>query len=167
MLVTIFLAFTVVAVSIAGVPSNTSPRHPKMYASEIFIPIGKTGNKISLLELSKISRSGLEKITGKKMNFWERHAFHSTQKKLKKGIDTDGVIADKKLQKIFGEGKGGDNGDSGFNLGGFALGFLLGPIGVLVAYLLNDDKKKNRIKWAWIGFAASILLYLLLFLSIL
>ena len=41
----------------------------------------------------------------------------------------------------------------GFQAGGFFLGFLLGLIGVLITYLINDDQKRNRVKWAWIGFA--------------
>lgn len=162
----IVIAFFVVTVSTASTPMNPGTEKSKVYASNIFIPIGKTGNKISLLELSTISRTDLEKITGKKMNFWERQAFKSAQKKLKKGINDDGVVTKKQLLKVFGEGKGGD-GETGFNLGGFALGFLVGLIGVLVAYLINDEKKKNRVKWAWIGFAAAVVLGLILVLSVL
>jgi len=33
------------------------------------------------------------------------------------------------------------DGSLAFYIGGFALGFLLGLIGVLIAYLINDDKK--------------------------
>ena len=51
-----------------------------------------------------------------------------------------------------------------FNLGGFALGFLLGLIGVLIAYLINDDKKSDRVKWAWIGLAAWIVILILVFI---
>ena len=48
---------------------------------------------------------------------------------------------------------------SGFHLGGFALGFLIGPIGVLIAYLIDDDKKRNRVKWAWIGLIAWVVIF--------
>ena len=155
---TFFLASLLITFSMASVPNHESPKNSKMCASEIFVPIGKTGNKISLLELSTISRTDLEKMTGKKMNFLERHAFYSAQNKLKKGIDNDGVVSNKKLQKAFGQG--GD-GESGFHLGGFALGFLLGLIGVLIAYLIKDDKKPNRVKWAWVGFGVVVVLVLI------
>jgi hypothetical protein len=47
----------------------------KLKASEVYIPIGKTGKKISLLELSTISMSGLQTLTERKMNFTERISF--------------------------------------------------------------------------------------------
>jgi hypothetical protein len=49
-------------------------------------------------------------------------------------------------------------------VGGFALGFFLGAIGLVLAYAVNNDgDKKNRIKGAWWGFiAAAVLLTILL-----
>jgi hypothetical protein len=44
----------------------------------------------------------------------------------------------------------------------FALGFLLGLIGLLIAYLINDDYKHNRVKWAWIGFGIVVVLNIIL-----
>lgn len=44
--------------------------------------------------------------------------------------------------------------------GGFFLGFLLGIIGVLIAYLTSDDK--DFIRSTWKGFGVYALLYLLL-----
>src|SRR4051812_45218966 len=125
-----FCASLVLSVSFASAPVVTTPKVLK--ASEIFFQIGK-GKSISLLELSSISRTELEKITGRKMNFFERMAFNSTRKKLKNGINNEGVVTNKKLKKIFDA-----DGEGGFHLGGFALGFLAGLIGVLVAYLIKD-----------------------------
>ncbi|HEV8284856.1 MAG TPA: hypothetical protein VGQ09_11140 [Chitinophagaceae bacterium] len=119
----------------------------KLKASEVYIPIGKTGKKISLLELSTISMSGLQTLTERKMNFTERISFRIAQKKLRKNIAADGTIEKKKLEKFFLK----RSGETGFHVGGFALGFFLGLIGVLIAYLINDDYKRNRVKWAWIG----------------
>ena len=48
---------------------------PSLDASKIYIPVGKSGQKISLLDLSKISQADLEILTGKKMNFIEKAAF--------------------------------------------------------------------------------------------
>lgn len=131
---------------------------PKLRADQTYVPIGKTGKKISLLELSTIHSADLEKITGRKMGFLEKFSFRITQKKLKKSIKADGTIDNKKLNKFLSK----RDGDTGFHVGGFALGFFLGLIGVLIAYLINDDYKHNRVKWAWIGFGIEVALYLLL-----
>ncbi len=163
----IFIAFCVLLVwSVSSAfttasmnPSTTVPSGLK--AADMLITVGKNGEKISLLELSTISRKSLEKITGKKMNLSQRLAFRGAQKKLQHGINSDGVVTDKKIKKMF-YGDGG----SGFNLGGFALGFLIGPLGVLIAYLINDDLKSSRVKWAWIGFGIGLVLGLVLILSV-
>lgn len=155
--VSLFIASLVLASSFAFVP--VKEKTPKLYASQVMIPIGKEGKKISLLELSTISKENLEKLTGRKMTGGERFAFKISQKKLKKGINAEGVVTNKKLKKAFFEG------ETGFNIGGFALGFLLGLIGVLIAYILNDEKKQNRRKWAWIGFGVALVLYLIIVLA--
>lgn len=153
--ITFFLAFTLLASSFASTPVHETPK--TVYASQIMIPVGKDGKKISLLELSKISKSDLEKMTGRKMSGMQALAFKGAQKKMNKGIDNNGVVTSKKMKKMFVEG------ESGFHLGGFALGFLLGLIGVLVAYLLKDDYSANRRKWAWIGLGAAVVLSIILF----
>ena len=154
-----FSAFLILSISFASAPTVITPKALK--ASAVIIQIGK-GKTISLLELSTISRTDLEKLTGKKMNFFQRMAFNGAQKKLQKGINSDGVVTNKKLQKIFDS-----SAEGGFHLGGFALGFLAGLIGVLVAYLIKDDLKPDRVKWAWIGLAAAVVLGLILFLTVL
>ncbi len=155
---TFFVAVLVLASSFASTPVSVTPG--VMYASQIMIPVGKDGKKISLLELSKISKADLEKMTGRKMNGVQAMAFKGAQKKMNKGIDNNGVVTSKKMKKVFAEG------ESGFHLGGFALGFLLGLIGVLVAYLLKDDYSANRRKWAWIGLGAAVVLSIILVLVV-
>lgn len=136
---------------------------PKLKASEIFFPVGNTGQKISLLELSQIKVKDLQTLTGRKMDVFDKASFTMAQKKVRKMINRDGTIDSKKLEKYM-KGKAGE---TGFHLGGFALGFLLGPIGVLIAYLLNDDYKSNRVKWAWIGFAAGVIINVVVFILLL
>ena len=123
-------------------------------ASEVYIPIGTTGKQISLLDLSKIDIKQFENISGRHLKFFDRLGFKIAQKKLRNSINADGTIENKKLNKFLDQG----DHSTGFHLGGFALGFLVGLIGVLIAYLINDDYKKNRVKWAWIGFGIYVVL---------
>jgi len=122
-------------------------------AHEIMIPIGKTGQKISLADFSKLSSGEYEKIAHVKLGFFDRIAYKQAMRKLNKGIAADGTITDKKVAELM---KPALDGETGFHLGGAALGFLVGLIGVLIAYLINDDKKSNRVKWAWIGFGVLV-----------
>ncbi|MDZ4808413.1 MAG: hypothetical protein SGI96_09080 [Bacteroidota bacterium] len=134
---------------------------PRIYANKVFIPLGISGDKISVLDLSRITVKETEAYTGKKMKFADRLVFKIAQKKLRESINPDGTLNDKKIAKF----KAKRGGESGFHFGGFALGFLLGIIGVLIAYLINDDYKSNRTKWAWIGFLVQAALALLALLA--
>jgi hypothetical protein len=136
---------------------------PALNANEIYLPVGKSGQKISLMELSKISLKDFETLTNRKMKFFDRLAFKSGQKKLNKGISEDGTIKKKKLQKFVNKFYGGE---TGFHAGGFFLGFLLGAIGLIIAYVINDDYKRNRVKWAWIGFGIAVVINIILIVAI-
>lgn len=157
----LFIALAIFTTSFASGNSSVLPskKPAKLNAAEVFIPIGKDGQKISLLDLSQMRVKELEILTGQKMKFKEKVGFRLAQNQLAKSISADGTINNKKMNKLAAKAVDG----SGFNIGGFALGFFLGLIGVLIAYLLSDDKKRERTKWAWIGFAAAIVLYLLIF----
>jgi hypothetical protein len=140
----------------ATVSVVSSLKNP-LKASEIFIPVGKTGKIISLLELSTIKMKDLQTLTGGKISFIDKLTLKAAQKQLRNSINYDGTFNSKKIEKLMkkrGDGKG-------FQAGGFFLGFLLGLIGVLIAYLINDDQKRNRTKWAWIGFAAFLAIFLI------
>ncbi len=139
----------------AATPGKIDSKNPK--ASELFLPIGQTGNQISLEDLSKISRKDFEKVSGHKMNAGQKMAFKIVQKKLRNMINEDGTVTNKTLLK--------STAGEGFHIGGFALGFFLGLIGVLIAYLIGDDKKSKRVKWAWIGAAIGLAITLILILA--
>ena len=154
------LAFVIMAQSFAaGIATKPEP----LRASDIKIPL-TNGKVITLQELADIKAADFAKLTGKKMKFFDRVGFKIAQKKLRSSINSDGTLSSKKLEKNFRKAA---DGTTGFHLGGFALGFLLGLIGVLIAYLLNDEKKANRVKWAWLGVAAWLVIFLILVVSVL
>lgn len=90
--------------------------------------------------VTKMSVKDYEVLTGKKMNFAQRLGFKITKKRFEKKLAMAESITD------------------GFNIGGFALGFFLGLIGVLIAYIASKDK--NLRKWSWIGLGAILVIVL-------
>lgn len=156
-------AFAIMAQSFATVITKPEPAKPEpLKASDIRIPFAN-GKTITLQELADMKPADFTKLTGKKMKFFDRVGFKIAQKKLRSSINPDGTLNSKKMEKTFRKMQDG----GGFHLGGFALGFLLGLIGVLVAYLIDDDLKSSRTKWAWIGLAAGFVFWLLLVVALL
>ena len=155
----LLVAFGVYATSSFAFSGFTSS--PKR-ASEVFLPIGSSGQKISLMDLSTINVKDFETLSGRHLKFFDRLGFKLAQRKLRYSINADGTINSKRLIKFMEQG----DHSTGFHLGGFALGFFVGLIGVLIAYLINDDNKRNRVKWAWIGFAAFLVIYLIIIASV-
>jgi hypothetical protein len=148
----LFMALLILFQSFAAF---TPPVPPKK-ANEVFIPVGKEGKKISLLTLSQINIAEFEQQSGYDMKLMDKVTFKLAQRELRKTINPDGSFNNNKVHKFmkrFG-------GETGFHVGGFALGFLLGLIGILIAYLINDDYKSNRRKWAWIGWGVFVVIYL-------
>jgi len=157
-LLTLLIALAVFTTSFAGASTVILPKkNPKLNANEVFIPVGKNGEKISLLDLSQMKVKDLEAVTGRKMKLVDKIGFKIAQKQLRSSINADGSINNKNLDRLASKPVDGSN----FNLGGFALGLLLGLIGILIAYLINDDKKSARVKWAWIGFAIWIVILII------
>lgn len=158
----IVLTLTALVVMITSFAAfNLTAPTPKK-AAEIFIPIGSTGYQLSLMDLSQIRVKDYESLSGKKMTFLNKISFKLSQRELRKSINTDGTLNSKKLNGLANKMAAGE---SGFNIGGFALGLFLGLIGVLIAYVISDDKKAARTKWAWIGFGVAVILYLLVLLA--
>ena len=151
----LFVAIALVTSSFAASGYSYLPKK----ATEIYVPIGQNA-QISLMELSTMKVKDYEKITGKHLNFFQKLTFKAGQKKLRNSFTADGTVTNKKLLKAVAS----DGITSGFNIGWFALGFFLGLIGVLLSYVINGDEdvKRNRQKWAWIGLGVAIVLYILL-----
>ncbi len=154
----LFAAFVVVSGSFA----SFNLVEPQKKATEVFVPIGKSGLQISLMDLSLVKVKEFESLSGKKMKFTDKIGFKIAQRELRNSINNDGTFNSKKLNKLANKMA---DGNGGFNIGGFALGFLLSLIGVLIAYVISDDEKAARTKWAWIGFAVSLAIGLLVALA--
>ena len=134
---------------------------PPLNANDIFIGIGKNGEKISLQAFSHIRVNDFESFTGHRMKFMERISFRITQKKLRNAINEGGMINDKGLLRLLKVDREALN----IALTGFAMGLLLNVFGVFFAYLFKDKYRKKRIKWAWIGLAALAVFVLIFALS--
>jgi hypothetical protein len=91
-----------------------------------------------------------EKLTGKKLSLPQKVSLKLAQAKVKK------MSKKNKQVDLYKFDAGVDTND--FSIGGFVLGVLLGPIGVLIGYLIGDTAV---IKWSWIGFAVWLAIVLL------
>ncbi|TCZ67724.1 hypothetical protein [Flaviaesturariibacter aridisoli] len=150
----LFVALLAMVSSFASVTPTDVPKN----ANNIMIPVGSTGKAISLKALSTISIKEYEQMSGRHLGMFDRMGFKKAQKQLRKNIATDGTLKGKLAKRTEGEG---------FSIGGFALGFFLGLIGVLIAYVaFSDEGKSNRIKWSWIGLGAAVLLSIILVVAV-
>jgi hypothetical protein len=157
--VLIFFTAIVLAIGSFATVNPVDPAKPALKASEVFFPVGSTGKRVAMSDLATMNVKEFELLSGKKMRMLDKFGFKIAQRELRKTINADGTVNSKKIKNL---AKKMSDDATGFHIGGFALGFLLGLIGILIAYLINDDKKSNRVKWAWIGFGAWLIILLLL-----
>src|SRR5215204_657680 len=96
------LAFIVfIATLSVAYATSVSTEKPSLKASEIYLPIGKSGQLISIRDLSVIKIKDFEALTGKKMRLVDRVAFALAQKQVRKSINSDGTFNKRKVQKYF------------------------------------------------------------------
>jgi hypothetical protein len=131
-------------------------------ASEISFNIGSASQSVSLADFVELKEADYETLTGKKLGFFGKMQFHQQQRSLRKLINSDGTIDDNEVSE-----KAYKNLDStkGFNLTGFMMGLTLSVVGVLIMYLVKDERRKNRATWAWVG-AAFWVAFLLLIIAV-
>ena len=152
----LFLLIAVVSTTYSSTNSiPVSSTNPSIKATEVYVPVGKNGQLISLMDLSQISVKEFESLSGKKMKMMEKVNFKMKQRELKKNINYDGSFSKKRVEKYFNKAALG----GAFSLSGLALGLFLSLIGVLIAYLITTGDKKGRIIWAWVGCAISLVLW--------
>jgi len=152
----LFLLSAVVSTTYSSTNSiPVSSTNPSIKATEVYVPVGKNGHLISLMDLSQISVKEFESLSGKKMKMMEKVNFKMKQRELKKNINYDGSFSKKRVEKYFNKAALG----GAFSLSGLALGLFLSLIGVLIAYLITTGDKKGRITWAWIGAAIGFIIW--------
>ena len=95
--------------------------------------------------------------TGKKMNVFSKLALRRAQCKVKRLLKKGSHVDMNTVNKSINAGE--------FHLIGFLLGLVLGPIGVLLAYLLRETGHLggNSVTWAWIGFLVWLVFVVLIF----
>jgi hypothetical protein len=72
----------------------------KLNANQLLVPIGKNGEKVSLMDLSTMRVKDYEEITGKKMNLSNKLAFKIIQKKLRNNMDANGNLNTKMVASV-------------------------------------------------------------------
>lgn len=100
-------------------------------------------------EFVKLSAKDYSEITGKKLNFMQKLSFKVTKMKMKRDLKKN---PDLKLTDYIN----GDGTTFQIDALWLILGILIGPIGVLLAYLTKQEKYK--ITSSWIGFAVWLIL---------
>jgi hypothetical protein len=108
-------------------------------------------NAILVQQFLKLTPEKYYELTGKKMKLSQKISLKLAQWKIKRMLKKGKTVDLMAMRQ-----KGIDTSD--FNIAGFLLGFFLSLIGVLIAYLLNDEA---IIKWAWLGAGLSAILWLL------
>ncbi|MDB5223478.1 MAG: hypothetical protein JWN83_2145 [Chitinophagaceae bacterium] len=101
-------------------------------------------------EFVKLSVKEFSDLTGKKLNFFQRMSFKVTKMRMKHDLKKNPGL---KITDYI-------DGDGSFRVDilWLFLGLILGPIGVLIAYLTKQESYK--ITSAWIGFGALVFVLL-------
>jgi hypothetical protein len=110
-ILTLFLALSFLATSFAaGTASIVVPKKsPAPNANEILVPIGKTGEKVSLMDLSNMKTKDFETLSGKKLSLANKVAFKVLQRKLRSSMNANGDINNKVLAKAMLKAKKADD----------------------------------------------------------
>ena len=129
------------------------------FVSPAVVPISKDEVKpkpspfagMTVKDFLSLTPRKYRELTGQRLKLSQKISLKLAQMKVKK-------LAKKNKQiELMQFTAGIDTTD--FNVGGFILGIILGPIGVLIAYVIGEH---TLIKWAWIGAAIWLAIFLLI-----
>lgn len=104
----LFFALALFSTSFAGSNLVTPTKPSKLNANQIMLPIGKNGQQVSLMDLSRMKVKELEALTGHKMKLADKVGFKVAQGQLRNSISVDGTVNSKKLEKAMKKAKADD-----------------------------------------------------------
>lgn len=130
---------------------------PTPEASKSFTTITTAKEDMTYQQILDLSPKNFEALTGKQLSFKEKMGLNLLKRDIKAKIKSQEIAVTDKVNfksAIAGEG-------TSVNILGFFAGLLLGLIGVLLVYLLSDDKVMRRSSWYGWGVWLIILLLLM------
>ncbi len=143
----VFTLFAILNLTFNGwtaLPSSTFPPSPKVETVNNLILSTKEQLRVAQMKLFiRLTPEQYGRLRGKKLNFFERFSFTSSQRRMKQMLKSyeygDGPTI---WTKIFWLLKG----------------LTLGPIALIMGYILLKDEERELIKWIWFGFAGFTLI---------
>jgi hypothetical protein len=111
-------------------------------------------NSLTVEQVLGLTPESYTELTGKKMSFKDRVGLNLAQHSIKKEYKKKGAVD---LKDYFA-----DDDSVKFNIGGFALGFFLGLIGVALAHIFSSSKSFRRSSWYGLGAAIIVVLIVVL-----
>lgn len=154
--ITIFILAVVIGISTnAGmiyVPANATD-NAKAGKSSAANVIGQLDAKTFLA----LTPAKIQEMTGTKMTFGQKVSLKMAQMEVKKQL---------KKGKEVNMAEMGKKAEGGINWLWLLIGFVLGLIGVLIAYLTREGKDDGRVKSAWIGAAIWVVLWIILVVAV-
>jgi hypothetical protein len=127
-------------------------------ADDVFITLPGTSIILSLADYVKLKPADIKKLSGQRLTLKETISFKITQRQIKKTIRKDGTVDLLAFYKKSGK-------PFKWHWGGFFLGLLLPIVGLVIAALIKDDKKRDRANSAAIGTLVVCAGFVLLLLS--
>jgi len=148
LLVSVFLSLSTNA-GMIYVPANSTD-NAKAGKTSAANMLGQLDAKTFL----SLTPAKVQEMTGTKMTLGQKVSLKMTQLEVKKQL---------KKGKAVNMADMGKKAEGGINFLWLLVGFLLGIVGVVIAYATREGSDDNRVKSAWIGFGISAVLTILLY----
>lgn len=113
--------------------SATMSKPESSSITEFAIPIGESGKKISLLDLSNMKIKEFEMVSGTELSLKQKIAFKIAQKKLRNAIKSNATLDEVQLQELV-TGKAAETGDKS-QVVALILCIVVGGLGIHRFYL--------------------------------
>ncbi len=131
--------------------SASSSFNPSVQVANVATPPGNKERMIAQMKwFAGLSIKDYEKLSGKKLSFFERISFKLNQRRVRQMLRHNDWDEPTVLQKISWCFKG----------------IILGPIALLLGYIFLRDEERELLKWIWFGFAGWCVIVAILLLSL-